>query len=542
VAQAQKEFAARNWDKAIQLYRKHLRSNRGDVNTWNQLAAAYYHTGLPRRALRYLKHVERRTTERSYNFYYQGLCFSMLGQMDDARIWFRAASVAQDEYGARSTFELGTIEYNDRVVDRASYWLNLYLQRFPTGVYRAQAVRMLQSIQNGTYIEGITGVEKPDMEKALYRYNKLSLFDFPHYWLVQGGYSWAGEEGWEPNYNGELRSRFDEKHGVTGTAAFGAGPWRSGPMTAWGGYNYRQLWVTDQNRFSTWLEDPLDLEYFPLRGDLLERRHQFYGDFRRAINDRWFVGVFGRIEFARVGSSFFPSPEDSDLRTVINMSDTTLLIPWVGVTWWRDFRTLAYLYMRKEINSNSAELSNKSYDLGLTGGEPAFSLGISQNMPFPEVKLDANVELFRYEFIYNDYWLDYTREGAIASVEYEILPRWYLTGLMGIYEDRYQIGRLKFGSCSNKPSSTGAADSQPIQCQRTDSGLMYQVGGYWNWTQFTRISGNYLVVTNSNPKQKEFAGSKQSFNVVFTMAFPSVKRVDRFVNRFADSAFTKEAE
>ena len=71
---------------------------------------------------------------------------------------------------------------------------------------------------------------------------------------------------------------------------------------------------------------------------------------------------------------------------------------------------------------------------------------------------------------------------------------------------------------------------------------MYQVGAYWNWTQFKRISGSYLVVTNSNPKQKEFSGGKQSFNVSFTMAFPSVKRVDRFVNRFADSAFTKEAE
>jgi hypothetical protein len=118
-----------------------------------------------------------------------------------------------------------------------------------------------------------------------------------------------------------------------------------------------------------------------------------------------------------------------------------------------------------------------------------------------------------------------------------------LTGMRAaLGEIEYQIGRLKFGSCSNQPSSTGAADSQPIQCQRTDSGLMYQVGGYWNWTQFMRLSGNYLVVTNSNPKQKEFAGSKQSFNVAFTMAFPSVKRVDRFVNRFADSAFTKEAD
>jgi len=165
-------------------------------------------------------------------------------------------------------------------------------------------------------------------------------------------------------------------------------------------------------------------------------------------------------------------------------------------------------------------------------------------MPFPDYKLDTNIEVFRYEFIYNDYWLDYTREGAIVSAEYEVLPRWYATGLIGMYDDKYQLGRLKFGSCSNKPAASagGEVSSAPVQCLRTDSGLMYQGGAYWNWTQFSRLSATFLVVTNSNAKQKEFASRKQSLNISFSMAFPSVKRVDRFVNRFADSAFTKEAE
>jgi hypothetical protein len=51
-----------------------------------------------------------------------------------------------------------------------------------------------------------------------------------------------------------------------------------------------------------------------------------------------------------------------------------------------------------------------------------------------------------------------------------------------------------------------------------------------------------LLVKNQNPKQKEYEDQIRRMQVTYTLAFPSVKRVARFVDRFADTAFTKEAE
>jgi len=173
LGKAQAEFSKQNYDEAVNLYRKHLRAYKTDYNAWNQLAAAYYHTGLPRRALRYFKQVEKKTTDRSHNYYYQGLCYEALELPDQARAYLQSAAQVADEYGSRATFELASLEYNARDRDKAGFWLNQYLARYPGGVYRSRATQMVQSLQTGLWIPNIRGVEKPDMEKALYRYNKL---------------------------------------------------------------------------------------------------------------------------------------------------------------------------------------------------------------------------------------------------------------------------------------------------------------------------------------------------------------------------------
>jgi len=542
LGQAQSEFTRQNYDAAVELYRKHLRAYKTDYNAWNQLAASYYHTGLPRRALRYFKQVEKRTTDRSYNFYYQGLCYEALELPGPARTYLQSATQVTDEYGSRATFELASIEYNERNKERAAYWLNLYLSRYPNGVYRSQATQMLQSLQTGMWIPNVRGVEKPDMEKALYRYNNLSLIDYPHYWIIEGGTSYNIADGWQPKGGGGLEPRATEQLGLIANAGVGIGPWREGPMTAWGGYNYKQQWFTDRERIDTWTDEVTDFKYFPFRADLLERRHQFYGDFRRQFLEKYYLGIFSRLEFARIGSNFFPTPDDNELKTVLRISDTTLFIPWIGATYYRDFRTLFYLYFRKEINSDSPELSNKTFILD--GSEPAFSMGVSHSMPFPEYDLDVNLELFQYEFVYNDYWLDYTRRGLITSGEFQFLPRWFGTLFLGYYKDTYQLPRKKLVNCSSNKAIEGQGDGvpEPKVCPRADTGLLYQGGVYWNYTQFTRFGANYLVVENSNPTQKEFSEKRQRLEIVATWAFPSVKRVDRFVNRFADSAFTKEVD
>lgn len=548
-AQGRAKFTARKYDEAIDAYRKHLRRSPKDFNAWNQLGAAYYHTGQPRKALRYLKHVERKTTEKSYNYYYQGLCYIAAETPDRAKDYFNFAALRfNDEYAARSTFEMASIEYNAKNKPKAQYWLTLYMQRYPSGVYAAQAGRMVQSLREDKWLDDVEGTKKPDMEEALFKYNHLSLSPKPHYWFVQGGWQFSDHSGFEPAPGGGLKPRNFQNMAAVVNSGVGIGPVRQGDMTALGGYTYRQLWLTEQERISTYFEDPTDFDYFPLRGDLLERRHQFYGDFRRDIAKVVFYGVFARYEMARIGSSLFPSPDNDELRKVLRISDTQLLIPWIGASFSDHMRTLFYLYLRKEINEDSPDHSNKTYELGLTGGTPIMSFGLSHEMDFPEDDLEVGIELFRYEFVYNDYWLDYKRDGLFLTAEHQIVPRWYVSGLIGYYKDTYVLPRIKLRSCGSEPpnyqsgasSETGTAT--PTECFRTDTGLLFQAGVYWNWTQFQRFSATYQQVENKNPQQKEFDESKQTIQVSYTVAFPSVKRVTRFVDRYADTAFTKDAE
>lgn len=546
-ASGRAKFQAKQYEEAIDDFRKHLRQFPKDYNIWNQLGASYYHTGQPRKGLRYLKYVERKSIDKSYNYYYQGLCFLAVDQPAKAKDYF--AFIAQrftDEYSSRSTFEMAVIEYKAQNKPKATYWVTLYMQRYPTGVYVAQAGKMIQSLRENTVLPEIEGSKKPNLEDALFKYNKLSYSPKPHYWFLQGGSQYAEHSGYEPNIRGGPKPKNYATMAITSNAGVGMGPHREGDITLFGGYTYRQKWHTEQERIDTYFEDPTDLKYFPIQSDLLERRHQFYADFRRDLKLLYF-GVFARYEMTRIGSSFFPSPEDEDLRRVLRVSDTTIFIPWIG-TAYSNMRTLAYFYMRKEINEDSPEHSNKTYELGLTGTSPVYSYGISHEMDYPENQLSLSFEIFQYEFIYNDYWLDYKRFGFFASAEHEVFPKWFINGLLGYYKDNYILPRIKTTACGTeaKGLDDGAVSDgttgEPHSCTRDDTGTLVQAAVHWSLNQFQRVSALVQLVENKNPEQKEYNESKMTIELGITMAFPSVKRVTRFVDRYADNAFTKEAE
>lgn len=545
-SQGRTKFLQRRFDEAIDLFRRHLRRFPKDANVWNELGAAYYHTGQPRKALRYLKHVERNATDHSYNLYYQGLCYLAAEEPDRAKEYFSAVATRyKDEYAARSTVELGIMEYNEHNKPRAFYWLTLYLQRYGNGTYAARAQQLVQSLRENRWIDGVEGTRKPDMEDALFKYNKLSFGPKPHYWFVQGGGQLSQDSGQEPDQNGGIKPSSAQSISGLANAGIGIGPWKQGDTTALAGYSYRQNWLTDQDRIDEWSDSFTDLRYFPLRGDLLERHHQIYGDFRHDVAGYLYYGVYGRYEWIRINSKYFPTGENSQLAQVLKVADTQLLIPWIGTSYFNNnFRTLAYIYLRKELNSDSPDYSNKSYNFADSKRTP-LSFGLSHNMDFPDLGLTVNVELYQYQFTYNDYWLDYQRTGGFLGTEIEVMPRWYLTGLVGYYSDDYVLPRIKERPCGTQPtvgSNDGSAlGGTPNTCSRVDTGLMYQLGLYWNWTQFQRFSFYVQMVENKNPSQKEFEDSKVAYQFMYTMAFPSVKRVVRIIDRYADTAFTKGA-
>ena len=551
ISKAYDEFVRKNYEKSIPLYQTYLKDNPGDLGAQNQLGAAYYHVGLPKKALRILKKVERRTQERSYNFFYQGLAYAALDIKTKASYYFQYASQYPDEFGARATFELSVLAYNSQRPTEARHWAAVYIQRFPAGSQRPAAEQMIGAIDQGIPLTDVKGVEYPNIEAAFYKYNRYSLTNYPHFWYFTLGSSYVEKSGYAPVSLNKIKRSDEVKAGLIANTGIGAGPFKKGASTALAGYNYKQTWYTDEDRIKTFSDDPADFTYQPYRADLLERRHQFYADFRQDLTRGFYLGVFGRLEFARIGSKYLPSPEDGDLRRVLKISDTSLIIPWVGLNYYKGFRSVFYVFMRKELNDDAPETSNKTYSLGLNGQERAFSFGLSNAFPFDEYDLELGLELFQYEFIYNDRWLDYTRRGFLLSLDDEFYRGFHAELLVGYYTDKYQLDRLKLKGCASEidvgqPPATGGGGSAPDNsgipdlCPRVDTGLLYQLGVYWNYSQFHRVSGYYTHIENKNPDQRLYDETKTTYLVSYTMAFPSVKRVLRFVDRFTDAAFTKD--
>jgi hypothetical protein len=170
------------------------------------------------------------------------------------------------------------------------------------------------------------------------------------------------------------------------------------------------------------------------------------------------------------------------------------------------------------------------------------SLGISEIIEIPKYDIKIDAEIFRYVFIFNDPWLDFDRQGVFLGLEQIVVPQWTFTAIAGYYNDNYEFPRVRTYSCetiTNTAEDSGRLGGTPLGCNRKDTGTLYQLGLYWNWTQFQRLSLLIQYATNDNSDQKEFNRTTQSIELMYTMAFPSVKRVSRIIDRFADSAFTK---
>lgn len=538
---AQAEFAKGNWDAAIPLYKKHLRAFPRDFSSWNQLSAAYYHSGQISLALSTLRKNANSAADRSFNFFYQGMCLAVLGAEAEANKYWQYASNWNDEFGARATFEMAMSSHNSGDQMRAKQILAAYLQKFPRGPDAPSAKSLLIALETGKSIDTVHGFDRPDREIGIYKYHPWSLFQVPHFWKVQLGYEGSDSSGYQPTTAGALENNSNTSGGIQVNASIGIGPNRKGDYTSFAGYSYQQNWISDYSAFPDWVMQGFSMEQFPLRGDYLERTHQLFGDFRRSVGSQLFLGSYARLEFTRVGSTFFPSADTSSLKIVTSEKDTQLLIPWAGWAWSQTSRSMLSLYMRKEIHNESLEHSNKTFDLTGSSGQLALSVNISHAQDFPEKKIEATVDAFQYEFIYNDFWLDYTRRGVIAAVDFKIYNKTGGEALIGLYQDHYKVPQIKTGGCTAKTSldDKGESSTKRVACSRSDSGSMIHLGVYYDRSPFLRFNIGALLVENGS-SMKVYSDSKKVYRASVIWAFPGTKRVSRMTERFADAAFTKE--
>lgn len=545
--QAEAEFSRQHYDRAIVLYRKHLRKYPNDMDAWNFLAANYYHTGLPEKALRTFRDVNKRSRLKSYNHFYQGLCYSVLDAKRKATNQFVLAAKSKDEWGANAAIELAVQEYNDRNEEEALRWASYYLQAFPNGpqVNKAKAVR--DAVQKGEFKGPMETSQRPELAEALFRYSPYSFMGQPHYWFLQLGYEYDQGRVNNPGRDNTtglptVKTEGYANHDILLNAGFGLGPLATNGALSYFGYHYYQDWSADTDRITTFLKDPGDIEYIPFRPDLMSRHHQLFGYFKKNTNKYFHYGVLGSYEFSKVGSSLIPTPGDVGVKKALNVAQTSLLMPWIGIRPNDNYELISYLFLRKELNEEAPEFSNKTYNFLSSAAEKTISFGIDQRFSAPGIRTNFRAEIFKYDYIFNDYWLDFSRTGLLLGAEHMFSSSLDLTGSFGLYQDRYTLEQLKANSCSFDPSIEDIGQREIKICPRLDTGTVFTLGFTWNLSPFSSINGYYSHKGITNKTMKVFERTQDMFGFMYNFAFPSVKKVTPLWRRFGDDEIMRKMD
>ena len=532
-------FDSGKYQDAIKALRTYLSAYGKDYDAWGLMGASYFHTGLSEKALRLLKRAAPKSYFKSFNLYYQGLCYQVMGDETSSKKYLSQTVSYRDVYASYAMVELAVMEYEERNFRNSKYWIEYYLNLFPNGLFSGQMSKMKESLESGEVMSGLKRTT-PDTQRALYKFNRYSLMNFPHFWWIQGGYFYElGEQNTPQDVEGAAilvkEDYFNQFINLAG--GFGLGPIKQGGSVSHLGYNYIQHWLTTNERLDEYLKDPSDLAYIPYRADLLERHHQFYVHIQKDLTTYMTFGSVINYEIARMGTSIIPNTEDYNLRRVVPIGKTSTIIPWTRFNYGTNYSTTFYLFLRKEIDEEENDFSHKTYNSPLDGSTPMLSAGIIQKVALPKIRSDLTGELFRYETIYNDYWLDNTRVGGLFTETTRITDALRVNFTGGYYLDTFAIPHVRSLSCRSYSQAPDAIK----RCPREDTGYFVQLGSQWNLSHFQSLSGYYKYETSSNKKFKVHDTSSHKLFFTLTFTFPDLDTVTPFIKRIEDEGFSKKA-
>lgn len=532
-------FQEGNYKKAKDYFRLHLRKYKKDYDSWNYLAASYYHLGLPKRTIRYLKYVYHKTRLKSFNLLYRGISYRILKKNAQAIKMLKRSMEFHDEYGSMALLELALLHYHAQNKREAEKWGSIYLKRYPKGTYASAARRMIDSIELGHHMPDLAGIAGPNMNKAKFNYHNLSLFNFPHFWLLQLGTEAFRFTGMRPDSGRTLKSHQNQVFGILANFGLGVGPIRSDFFSFWAGYIYHQRWLTNFSRVETYLQDVADIAYLPFRPDLLERTHRLAANSTVKISPDLNLGLYSSFNYKIIGSDLSDPAGYNSLKGRIPISKSLLFIPWVGISYLNNFRNFFYLYMEKTIDDSSSHFSNTTW--GYDGDDFFTSGGLRQVINFDRYDLSLQFDLFFIPYMFNDRWLDFNRSGGTAKIKTELLSRIGLAARFGYFSDNYALDVLKLGGCETplgeEDKKTLNNDTPPQQCPREARAIMLEFSGSFDLSATKRIELSVVHVTNSDLKLEEYSRTETKFKVWLTFAFPSAEKTLSYVDKFSDAVY-----
>ena len=536
-----KAFQNKDYVRAQKHFRHHLRRYKKDYDSWNYLAASYYHLGLPKKALRYLKYIYKKTKLKSFNLLYRGLALKTLKKNPLAIKTLKRAIDFHDSYSELATFELALLHYHAGNISEARKWGKIYRKRHSKGMYAAKAKQMLDSIDLGQQLKDLEGVEKPNLTESKFKYHHLSLFNFPHFWMLQVGNEAFDFTGKRPDSGRKLTDHRNQVFGLLSNFGLGLGPFRSNLLSFWTAYTYMQKWLTNTGRVRLFLDKPSDIKYFPFRFDLLERTHRLSSALTFKPHAQANLGLYGEMSYRVMGSNQFSDPDGFEaLKGTIPLSYSILMIPWIGVSYLTYFRSFVYAYIEKTVDMSDSDFSNVTFGRSGSSLLDYFYLSWGGRQIFTLKKYDLSLELdvFMTQYLFNDYWLDFTRLGGAAKLKMGILSKIYLAGRFGYMKDTYATDIIKLGECGHVTGEDRVLNKKsPMTCDRIDTAIMFEFSGSFDLSPTKRIELQVVRVENVNYILQEYQRRETKFKLHLTFAFPSAQKTLSYVDKFSDAVY-----
>ncbi len=538
LVRAQEEFSQRHFVEALQIYRTWLRSHPDDQDTWTRFAAAYYHTGQARQALDYLRKAKPSAKLRAFNLFYQALCFDATGDRMRAKRYLSKVSKMDEPLAEDALFELAAMEFEDADTTAARSAADEYLKRFKDGRFRTQVEVVQSRLAFAGKIE-IEGTQHARYRTSFFEQHPLSLLSVPHIWHYQLGYYYEGGSRSNPNFEGN-RPRVDtgiayQEFKLSANAGLGLGPFKGKGTESYVGYIYEQDWLSDADRLQVWTDDVSDVQYFPFRPDLMERRHRFYVETSGQSGD-FLIGAYAHWQFNRAGSEYFPAPERPEIRKAFDVGTENLFVPWVEWNYRPQQSARAYFLFKKFINREQRDFSSETYNLFSSNVAPFLSATLEHNSNFPKLLgLKLTAEVFQHQYLYNDFWESYTSRGFAGLARLSPWPFLVLSTRFSYAIDSYTYDTIRSQGCGTVP------ESQPTACERIDKtlNLGFSASYITQKQQALSVMGHYR--DHKNDILKVYNESEFDILFQFTQAFPTLNQASRYIEPFRGIAASRGA-
>ena len=525
---ARRAFKKGDYTESKSILRPYVLRNRGDYRSWALLGATNFHLGNPRTSIKIMRKIFHKSSEKSYNLYYQGLSYNLTDQTRKAKKHLLVASKYSDEYGARSTFELAIIEYHKRNIRQSQYWASQYLKRFPRGRFKKRVQILLDSLASGKYIRNLKGADYPDKEQARVDNSYLSLIKgVPNFYFFTMGFNGGLNRTYDPTNDGRIKPTVTQRYRLLGSAGVGLGPLVSEKSTLHLAYRYTQYWHSDQTRFQSYIDDPGDLGYFPFQPDSLEREHAMLAMVEYQPSKTLSAGLNASFDIKLIGSEYLNTSDVEGIDQVLPISDGLQLIPWMAIKWNFIHKTTAYTDFTKIMNRESSDLSRRNYNIA--NDEPSISGGILHQIYLSNLFLKIEGEVYRQDIIFNDYWLDVLQVGGRVNISHELISNTFIT-LSGEYATHAYERPL----ISLRPCDRYSTENRTItKCYRDDTVTTFQMSLLWQITPLNSVRLTGSMFETYNEYINIFNKKMEEVTIELNMSFPSHKRTAPMRKQFS---------